>query len=149
MEFTAEVILRRLVLLGLPLVAVACGTGQKCPAGCPATYLTATIAVTTTPAVVLNGVDAVLTGPVTATMVCQPNNPALGRPPPNSSTLLCSWPAGVAVVAGIYSLQVAAPGYETTTVQVEVAIPPPECGCSLPSITPSTVSISPTDAGVD
>jgi hypothetical protein len=146
MEFTAEGALRRLLLLGLPLVAVgwtACGSGaQKCPAGCPAAYLSADIGVVTTPAVVVNGVEAVLTGPVNGTMLCQPNPPVV--------SVVCSWPPGTEVVPGNYSLQVSAPGYQMTTIQVEVTTPPPDqCGCSADSIKPSTVSISPADGSVD
>lgn len=132
-----------MVLALAPLALTACGggvAGQTCPFGCPAAYLTANVVVTTTPAMAVNGVQAVLTGPVTGTMVCQPN----------FSALLCQWPPTVVVMPGTYSLEVSAPGYHTTTIQVEVAIPPPgTCGCSADSIKPSTVSISPTDGGVD
>jgi hypothetical protein len=88
----------------------------------------------------VNGVQAVLTGPATGTMACQPN----------FSAVLCEWPPGVDVVAGTYSLQVSAPGYQATTIQVKVATPPPgACGCSADSITPSTVTIGPSDEGAD
>ena len=129
-----------MVLALAPLVLTSCGGGHTCPlSGCPAARLTATVVVTTTPAMAVNGVEAMLTGPVTGTMVCQPN----------SSATLCQWPPTVVVMPGTYSLQVSAPGYDTTTIQVEVATPPPEtCGCAYDSIKPSTVSISPADAGV-
>jgi hypothetical protein len=77
-----------------------------------------------------------------ARVVCQPNPPVV--------SVVCSWPQGTAVVPGNYSLQVSAPGYQETTVQVEVTTPPPDqCGCSFDSVTPSTVSISPADGSVD
>jgi hypothetical protein len=121
----------RMILVLAPLTA--CG-GQPCPFSCPTPQVGASIAVVTMPAAVVNGVEAVLTGPVNGTMSCQPNPPV--------SSVVCGWPA-VAVVSGTYSLQVSAPGYETTTVQVEVATSPPgRCGCSIDSIQPSIVSIS-------
>jgi hypothetical protein len=128
---------------GLALLVVAlgsCGIGQTCPGGCPAAWVGATVVVTTTPAMAASGVQAVLTGPATGTMSCQPN----------FSAVLCSWPLGVDVVAGAYSVQVSAPGYETATIPVEVTVPPPgPCGCSADSIQPSTVTISHSDGGSD
>ena len=123
----------RMILVLAPLTACGPGGGQPCPASCPAARVGASIAVVTMPAAVVNGVEAVLTGPVSGTMSCQPNPPA---------SVVCDWPTA-AVVSGTYSLQVSAPGYETTTVQVEVATPPPgPCGCSIDSIQPSTVSLT-------
>ena len=133
----------RAMLSALALAAsalTACNAKQDCPLGCPVASATANVVVTTSPAMPVNGVQAVLTGPVTGTMPCRPN----------FSALLCEWPQGVAVVAGTYSLQVSAPGYATTTIQVEVATPPPgSCGCASDSITPSTVAIGRTDGAVD
>jgi len=123
-----------MILVLAPLTAFGPGCGQPCAHSCPAARAGASIAVVTMPGAVVNGVEAVLTGPVNGTMSCQPNPPV--------SSVVCDWPAA-AVVSGTYSLQVSAPGYETTTVQVEVATPPPGlCGCSFDSIQPSTVSIS-------
>jgi hypothetical protein len=63
-----KVVLIVAVLTASALTACgAGGTGQPC--GCPATTLTANIAVSTTPAMVVNGVEAALTGPVNGTMV--------------------------------------------------------------------------------
>jgi hypothetical protein len=136
---------RGLVLALAPFALTACGAdggGKTCPGSCPASVLSAAIGVTTTPAAVVNGVEAVLTGPVNGTMVCEPNPPVFA--------VSCDWPRAVAVVPGTYSLQVSAPGYATATVQVEVTVPSPGlCGCVLDSITPSIVSISRTDGGVD
>ncbi len=130
--------------LTMSLLAVsACGSPgeQACPWGCPAPSVYATVLVTTTPATAVNGVQVQLTGPVSGTMACQP---------PNLSAVFCEWPRGVAVVAGTYSLQVTATGYQPTLAQVEVATPPPgACGCSADSVTPSTVTLSPSDGGVD
>jgi hypothetical protein len=95
------------------------------------------------PAAVVIGVQAVLTGPVNGAMRCQPNPPV--------SSVVCEWPLDAGdVVPGTYSLQVSAPGYETTTIQVEVTTPPPgPCGCAIDSINPSVVSIGRTDGGPD
>lgn len=123
------------------LLVNACGSsnGQPCPFGCPATYVTASVALVTTPAMAVSGVQATFTGPVNGTMSCQPNGTAT----------LCTWPGATPVMAGAYSLQVSAPGYQTTTTQVEVTIAPPTCGCTPASIEPSTVALSSADAGTD
>ena len=125
----------RMILNLAPLTACDAGGGQTCPYSCPAARLGASVAVVTMPAAVVNGVEAVLTGPVNGNMKCQPNPPV--------SSVVCDWPVeAVAVVPGTYSLEVSAPGYKTTTIQVEVTTPPPgPCGCSLDSIEPSTVLI--------
>lgn len=145
MEFTAEVVLMRLLLLGLPLVAVG-WTGCCSPTSCPIASADAVIGVGTTPAgMMLIGVEAVLTGPVNVTMDCQNAYKA-------SLGFGCSWPTTVAVTSGTYSLQVSAPGYDTATVQVVVAVDVPptvSCGCPGDTIKPSTVSLSPADGGVD
>ena len=128
-----------------PCAALSCsaqaacsnGTCQICPRTCPATAAGAIVVVTTTPAMDVNGVQATLAGPASGTMSCEPN----------PSGALCRWPAGVAVVAGSYSLEVSAPGYQPTTVQVEVSISPPSCGCTEGSIQPSSVVLSPVDGG--
>ena len=125
--------------LALSLLSVsACGGsgGQPCPGGCPATSATATVAVSTTPAMALSDVQATLTGPETGTMSCQPN----------LSASLCEWPP-VPVTPGTYTLQVSAPGYQPVIVPVQVTVSPPTCGCTFGSITPSTVSLSPVDGG--
>jgi len=129
-----------------PLALTACGVehggGKTCFGSCPVATVGAALGVGTTPAMVVNGLEAVLTGPVNATMVCQPNPPVSG--------VHCDWPPDVAVVPGTYSLQVTARGYETTTIQVKVTGPTPDlCGCLFDSIEPSTVLISRTDGGVD
>ena len=105
---------------------------------CPATPYGADIIVLTTPTMTVNGLRAVITGPVTGTMVCQEVYGALR----------CMWPPGVAVVPGTYSLQVSAAGYQTSTTQLEVAAESRDmCGCSQDSLTPSSVTLSLADAG--
>ena len=113
------------------------GVGLRCPSGCPATSTGATVVVTTVPAMVVQGVQATLTGPEDGTMSCTPSVDAI----------VCDWPAGVPVTAGTYALEVSAPGYQTTTVEVQVTVPPPNCGCTIASIQPSTVTLSPVDGG--
>ena len=132
---------RRLLSLGLALFlsASACGGGgggQPCPGSCPATYLTASVIVSTTPGVALSDVQAMLTGPETETMSCQPN----------FSAILCDWPP-VPFTPGTYTLQVSAPGYQPISVPVLVTVSPTTCGCTFGSITPSTVSLSPAAGG--
>jgi hypothetical protein len=138
-KFTAEVVLRRLLLLGLPLAAVG-WTGCCKPPACP---VSDSFEVLITPAgMMLNGVQAVMTGPVNVTMDCQDGHLGAG----------CWWPTTVQVVPGTYSLQVSAPGHVTTTIQVVVAVDVPPtvaCGCPGDTIKPSTVSLSPADGGVD
>lgn len=131
----------KVLVLELSLLALsACSGGQTCPSGCPAADANATVLVTTMPAIAVEGVQATLTGPVTGTMPCQPTLAAI----------LCGWPYGVVFTPGTYSLQVAAPGYQTTTLQVEVTISPPFCGnCTVGSIQPSSVLLSATDGGDD
>jgi hypothetical protein len=108
------------------------GAGQTCPGSCPVATATAAVGVTTTPAGVVNGVAAALTGPVNATMVCQPN--------PAVFVVRCAWPPAVSLVPGTYLLQVSAPGYETTTIQMEVTGPTRGlCGCSFDSIGPAPI----------
>src|SRR5882672_5182373 len=141
MSFFAKEILRRLLLLGLPVVALGwAACGQTCPPiSCP--KLEAAIDVATASTVMANGVEVVLTGPVNGAMVCQQSSPTRFR---------CSWPPTVAVVPGTYSFQVSAPGYETASIQAEVAFRqgvPPAC-CARDTIEPSAVSIIPFDASV-
>jgi hypothetical protein len=115
---------------------------QPCLIRCPAAWVFASIAVTTAPTTVVEGVQAMLAGPVEGHMNCTPNPP--GR------SVVCAWPTGVEVVPGAYSLRVSAPGYETATVQVMVTYSPPQsCGCAVDSIAPSIISLVPVDAGVD
>lgn len=124
----------------LALASCGGGAGQTCPLLCPAASFGANFVVRTTPDMPVNGVQAVLTGPVSGTMACAPN----------FSAILCEWPPGVQVVAGTYSLEVSAPGYQAMTVQVEVATPPPgPCGCSEDSLEPRSVTINPADGGLD
>jgi hypothetical protein len=98
-----------------------------------------TFFVVTTPTVV-TGLQATLTGPVTVNMDCSPDAPQT----------YCTWPPySTAVTAGSYSLQVSAPGYQTTTVPATVTLGAGGCGCTAASFEPSTVTITAADAGTD
>ena len=88
-----------------------------------------TFGVTTSPAMVVSGVQATLTGPVTVTMSCKPRG----------AQTACMWPINLDVTAGTYALQVSAPGYQTTIVQAEVTMTAETCGCTGTSFEPSTV----------
>jgi hypothetical protein len=94
--------------------------------------------VTTSPAMVVNGVQATLTGPVTVVMDCETQG----------STTACRWPDQLVVTAGTYSLQVSAPGYQTTTVEAKITLTSMVCGCTTSSFEPSAVSLSSADGGV-
>jgi hypothetical protein len=107
--------------------------------GCKAASASVAVTVLTAPPKAVDGVQATLTGPETAIMLCHANN----------SLVLCLWPVGVAFAPGTYSLQVSAPGYQTTTVQAQVTASSSSCGCTVGSIQPSIVSLSPTDGGLD
>jgi len=123
-----------LALVSAALTAGACGSNadsQPCPYSCPAAHIGVDVSVTTATSTPADGVQATLSGPVTATMICQPNG----------SATLCEWPATVPVTAGTYSLQVSAPGYPSTTVAAVVTVAPPECGCISAVIQPSAVSL--------
>jgi hypothetical protein len=117
----------------------ACGGGQNCAGGCPATRDTADVLVSTGTAMAVNGVQATLTGPVTGAMSCQPDG----------TFTLCEWPAAVAATAGIYTLQVSAPGYQPITTLVAVVISPVTCGCTMANVEPATLALSPSDGGLD
>ena len=77
---------------------------------------------------VVNGVQATLTGPVTVTMSCESRG----------AQTACMWPVNLAVTAGTYALQVSAPGYQTTTEQAEVTMTAGMCGCTGTSFEPAT-----------
>lgn len=107
---------------------------QKCPPTCPGQNLSTTVVDVTLPSSkAVSGVDATMTGPVNGRFSCESG--------------ACFW-EGPELKAGSYTLQVSAPGYETTTQQETVTISQ-FCGCSEASIQPSTVSLSPADGGSD
>ena len=95
--------------------------------------------VTTSPAMVVSGVQATLTGPVTVTMSCKPRG----------AQTACMWPINLVVTAGTYALQVSAPGYQTTTEQAEITMTTGMCGCTGTSFEPAGVALSSADAGMD
>lgn len=132
-----------LCALGISFLALnTCSSGQTCPGACPAANASATVLVTAVPATTIADVQAALTGPVSGAMTCQPTS--------STSAMLCQWPYGATFTPGAYSLQVSAPGYQSTTVQVEVAVSAPICGnCRIGSIQPSSVSLVAVDGGVD
>jgi hypothetical protein len=97
------------------------------------------VSVTTAPAMAVAGVQVTLTGPQTVTMRCGPEN----------AFVLCLWPDGVAFTQGAYTIEVSAPGYQTTTLQTEVSVASTACGCTSGTLQPSIVSLTPSDGGVD
>jgi hypothetical protein len=103
------------------------------------------VTLTNMPGVVVSNLEAVLTGPVNATMVCPPVPTGSGA----YLAVVCGWPPALPTVMGTYSLQVSAPGYQTNTIQVEVTTPPRGCFCTPHSIQPSTVFLGLRDSGSD
>jgi hypothetical protein len=131
--------MQRVLALAFLLAASSLSASARC-LDCPATPYGADVIVLTTPTMAVNGLRAVITGPVTGTMVCQEV----------SGVLRCMWPPGIAVVPGSYSLQVSATGYQTSTTQVEVAAESRDmCGCAQDSLTPSSMTLSLSDAGMN
>ena len=133
--------MRMVVALALGLGALALVGCHNCdPVLCAPQADDIFFGVTTSPEMLVNGVQATLTGPVTVTMSCGYSI---------ESRTVCRWPPEVVVTAGTYALQVSAPGYQMTIVQSEVTLNPGECGCTRSSFQPSTVALSSADAGTD
>ena len=114
-------------LLVVAVVAQAgCGDcpGRKCPDGADVRVMTSTFAQ-------VNGVEATLTGAgsLTVTMRCEIL----------SETTLCSWPPEVRALDGTYSLQVAAPGFQSVNVTVSVTVSSDPCGCQVTRFVPNLV----------
>jgi len=116
-----------------------CGASADCSGSCPGTYITASVLVNLPSSMGLKGVQATLTGPVTDTMSCQPYGMAS----------VCTWSNTAPITAGDYLLQISAPGFQTMTFQVQVAVPRPSCQCVGASIEPATFSLSQSDATSD
>lgn len=102
-----------------------------CPHSCPAAYILIGLDVTADDGDPISGVEATFSGPATGTMSCDTGQ----------TTTVCPWPA-MAVSAGTYSLHVTAPGFQAKDLSAEVSITN-DCGCDLPSLVPSTVSLTP------
>jgi hypothetical protein len=111
---------------------------QDCPGACPAAP-PPHVVVMTESSTVTAGVQATLTGSETLNLQCEKA----------SGTTTCSWPVASPVITGTYSLQVSAPGEQTTTIQVEVATHGQVCCGSYDAISPSAVTLSPSDGGSD
>jgi hypothetical protein len=124
----------------LPTIAfvsqISCGDREStpCPGACPASYLGIVLTVTAAAGGgVPTGVEATLSGPATETLSCDPTGTAVS----------CTWRSGTPT-AGSYSLQVAAPGFQTANVNATIAeTPDPRCGCTWATIKPSVVTLDP------
>ncbi|HVV49029.1 MAG TPA: hypothetical protein VHO06_05175 [Polyangia bacterium] len=120
------------------LALAACQKDQTCPRGCPTFWLDLSLPVTSASGKAVDGVTAILTGPVTKTLSCQPDGTQMET--------VCTWPAPV--TPGSYTLQVSAPGYPTETSPATIALTRPTCNCPAISIQPSSVTLG-SDAGTD
>ena len=113
----------------LSLVALSgCDLTPGCQ--CPQVSTGAEFELLTSPAMMVNGAQATLTGPVTDTLLCNAD-------PWGAS---CQWSGTTPVTAGTYTLQVVAPGYQTVTAQVTLTISS-ACGCTDVNVAPSSVSL--------
>ena len=106
---------------------------HSCPA-CPATAADLSLVVRNSAGSgVVNDVAVTIVGQQNATMSCAPNQGATE----------CRWPS-VPVTAGTYSLQVAAPGFQSTQLSATVTITPdPTCGCTSATLDPSEIELDP------
>jgi hypothetical protein len=100
-----------------------------CPHSCPVAYVHITLDVAAENGDAIGGVEATFSGPATGTLSCDVDQ----------NTTVCRWPA-MDVSAGSYSLHVTAPGFQAEDVSAAVSITH-DCGCDLPSLTPSTMKI--------
>lgn len=119
-------------VLTVALAATACQS-ESCPLGCPATYVSVSLDVTSPSNGPVAGVKVTFTGPATGGMRCDPQD----------ALTLCSWPSGP-VTEGNYLLQVTAPGFMTANVSSDLVVAAdPRCGCASATLNPSTVTLSP------
>jgi hypothetical protein len=124
-------------LLAVSALIAACttsdNTNTSCPASCPATWVGVELVVQGSGSAAPSGVSATFTGPQNGAMSCQSNG---------QGVVLCFWPGAITVTAGMYAVDVAAPGYVSAMFDATVAIDlDPECGCTHASLTPSDVTL--------
>jgi hypothetical protein len=124
----------RWAALLVTLASCGGGTAARCPPSCPATYLGVILMVKdSTQGGALQGVAATLTGPMMNTMSCEPS----------STATVCRLGTGP-VIAGDYSLQVTATGFQPVSTTATIAVPSDlTCGCATATIEPSTVTLDP------
>lgn len=108
------------------LATLSCGT--KCSRGyvCPVSFYLEVTGPTDGGA--LNGVEAVLSGPKTIIMSCDPSGS-------------CGYFGNVP--SGDYTLKVTAPEFQTTEVPATLEVVLAECGCPAGIIEPSALTLSP------
>ena len=124
----------RCAALLVALTSCGGGTATSCPRSCPATYIGVILLVKgSTQVGALQGVAATLSGPMMNTMSCEPS----------STATVCRLESGP-VIAGDYSLQVTATGFQPLSTSATIAVPSdPACGCATAAIQPSTVTLDP------
>jgi len=119
-----------------PIGLSACDSIGECQF--PAVSTGAEVELLTSPMVRVNGAQAILTGPVTDTLLCVPY--------PWGGT--CFWSGTTPITVGTYTFQVSAPGYQAVTTQLDLTIVS-GCGRTAANVKPSSISLTPTDGGVD
>jgi hypothetical protein len=77
-------------------------------------------------------VEATLTGQAIELMKCELNGMAT----------ICTWPEEP-VITGTYSLEVKAPGFQTTNVSAKITVAPDTCGCTEATMQPSKLTLDP------
>jgi len=129
-----------LVRLGVLLTAALLGQtscGTPCPHSCPAKWILVNrLAVTAAMnGGAVTGVQATLTGPATVVLSCQAQD--------NGTAASCTWPSGP-VIAGSYSLELTAPGFQSMNLSTTVTgVSDPQCGCDSATMQPSAVTLNP------
>ena len=79
-----------------------CGAGKKCPAGCPATYMSVFFNImSSADGGVVSDVEVIFSGPSEGSMKCETTDAGTA----------CFWPGGP-VIEGTYLLQISASGYK-------------------------------------
>src|SRR4051812_25118615 len=96
------------------------GCNDGCPRSCPGPTLVLGVAVyggVDGGTVAVGGVGATLIGPTAVTLSCEPSANAPGT--------YCFWPLGAPFVEGAYTLQVAAPGFQSKELSATLSFIPP------------------------
>jgi hypothetical protein len=111
-----------------------CGADEKCPAGCPATYMSVFFDImSSADGGVVSDVEVAFSGPSEGSMKCETTDAGTD----------CFWPGGP-VSEGTYLLQVSASGYKPAKIDAKMTImPDPQCGCAGAALKPSEVTLDP------
>lgn len=112
------------------------GCGTKCPAGCPAVYLSVAIGIVSSlDGGVVSDVEVAFSGPSEGSMKCETT----------AAGTACFWPDTTETeVEGMYLLQISAFGYKPAKINATMAIiPDRQCNCDRAALTPSRIVLDP------